>query len=195
MGKLERDSAGSRAFHFLFRLILVMALCVPLATGCGKKDTIVGPGPAAPKYPELTSPENVLIALKTAYVGKDSTEYKLLFDLSYMGISLDQTSSAPADTFTFADEARHIAALPRSTVWVDLQLKPTMARSVDLGDPTGWALIQDPIQTLTIYDGPNTYPIAPSNETMEFRFIPKTPDSTSPTDTTWKIIRWLEVAH
>jgi len=48
---------------------------------------------------------------------------------------------------------------------------------------------------VAIYDGPNLYYVPLYTETIEFRFIPKTPDSTSPTDTTWKIIRWLEVAH
>jgi len=173
---------------------LAIAVCVAVVAGCGKKDKIVGP-PATPRYPALTSPELVLVALKTAYTGKDSTEYKLLFDQNYLGTSVDQSTQTPIDTLTFADEARHIAALARSTTAiVELQLTPAMVRGADPGDPPGWALIQNPIFDVTIYDGPNAYYVALWHETMEFRFIP-TPDSTSPTDTTWKIIRWPEIAH
>ena len=175
------------------RLGLAIALCQAVA-GCGKKDTVVGP-PATPTYPALTSPERVLEALKIAYTRKDSTEYKLLFDQSYLGTSVDLLRGAPTDTFMFADEVQHIAALARSTTAVvELQMKPATIRSADSGDPPGWALIQNPIQSLGIYDGSNSFVVAPTQETIEFRFIP-TPDSTSPTDTTWKIIRWLEVAH
>ncbi|TMQ62406.1 MAG: hypothetical protein E6K77_07510 [Candidatus Eisenbacteria bacterium] len=173
---------------------LAIAVCVAVVAGCGKKDKIVGP-PATPRYPALTSPELVLVALRTAYTGKDSTEYKLLFDQDYLGTSVALRTQSPIDTLTFADEAQHIAALARSTTAiVELQLTPTMTRSRDPGDPPGWALIQNPIYGLTIYDGPNVYGVGVGSETIEFRFIP-TPDSTSPTDTTWKIIRWSEIAY
>jgi hypothetical protein len=46
--------------------------------------------------------------------------------------------------------------------------------------------------TLEINDNPTTYSLL-SAETFEFKFIPFTPDSTSPTDTTWKIVRWTEL--
>ena len=50
---------------------------------------------------------------------------------------------------------------------------------------------------LEIDDGSiaTSYFIASDRETMEFKFIPTSPDSTSPTDTTWKIVRWSEVAN
>jgi hypothetical protein len=183
----------SRALRSALTLGLTIALCVAVVAGCGKKDTVVGP-PATPTYPGLTSPEQVLVALKIAYERKDSTEYKLLFDRDYVGTSVDQSTQTPIDTLTFADEARHIAALARSTTaMVTLQLKP-LIRSVDLGDPPGWALIQNPIFDVAVTDGQNLYYAWLNFETIEFRFIP-TPDSTSPTDTTWKIFRWLEVAH
>ena len=184
----------SRALRSAVPLSLAIAVCVAVVAGCGKKDKIVGP-PATPRYPALTSPELVLVALKTAYTGKDSIEYKLLFDHDYVGASVDLRFGAPADTLAFADEARHIEALARSiTAIVDLQLTPTMTRSRDPGDPPGWALIQNPIYSLTLYDGPNVYGVGVGSETIEFRFIP-TLDSTSPTDTTWKIIRWSEIAY
>jgi hypothetical protein len=172
---------------------LAIALCVAVVAGCGKKDTIVGP-PVTPKYGIPSSPLIVMTNLKTAYTAKDSVAYKACFDLNYIGESQDLTTQNPIDTLTFANEARHIAALARSTASVDLQLTPTIVRSAEPGDPPGWALIQNPIHTLRLDDGPNSYVVEPSNETMEFRFIP-TPDSASPTDTTWKIIRWSEIAY
>jgi hypothetical protein len=182
-----------RTLQSPLRLVLAIALCVAVVAGCGKKDTVVGP-PATPKYPGLTSPGQVLVALEMAYVAKDSVEYDLLFDQSYVGTSVNQPTQTPIDSLTFADEARHIAALARSTASVELQLTPTMVRSADPGDPPGWALIQNPIHSLAIVDGANFFAVLPSSETMEFRFIP-TPDSASPTDTTWKIIRWSEIAY
>jgi hypothetical protein len=133
--------------------------------------------------------------LKTAYTAKDSVAYKACFDLNYIGESHDQTTQNPIDTLTFANEARHVAALARSaTVIVDLQLKPTMTRSADLADPPGWATIENPVQSLSIYDGANSIFVDLYQESMTFKFIP-TPDSASPTDTTWKIIRWSEIAY
>src|SRR5258705_3562762 len=185
----------SRALRSVLQVGLAIAVCVAVVAGCGKKDKIVGP-PATPRYPALTSPELVLVALRTAYTGKDSTEYKLLFDQDYLGTSVDLRTQSPIDSLTFADEARHISALAQRSgiAVVELQLTPTLVRSVDPGDPPGWALIQNPIQSLAIYDGPYSIFVEVGNETMEFRFIP-TPDSTSPTDTTWKIIRWSEIAY
>jgi len=184
----------SRALRSALPLGLAIALCVAVVVGCGKKDKIVGP-PATPTYPALTSPQQVLVALRMAYVAKDSIEYDLLFDHDYVGTSVDLRFGAPADTLAFADEARHIEALARSiTAIVDLQLTPTMTRSRDPGDPPGWALIQNPIYSLRFDDGAGSYVVTPSSETIEFRFIP-TPDITSPTDTTWKIIRWSEIAY
>ena len=184
----------SRTLQSRLLLVLAIAVCVAVVAGCGKKDKIVGP-PATPRYPALTSPELVLVALRTAYTGKDSTEYKLLFDQDYLGTSVALRTQSPIDTLTFADEAQHIAALARSTTAiVELQLTPAMIRGADPGDPPGWALIQNPIYSLTLYDGPNVYGVGVGSETIEFRFIP-TPDSTSPTDTTWKIIRWSEIAY
>ena len=197
MGVVPEHPPGFRqAFHTPFPLVLATALCALVIAGCGKKDKIVDPGTAGtPKYAVPSSPLTVMTNLKTAYTAKDSAAYKACFDPNYLGTSQDQRTQSPIDTLTFAREAQHIAALARSTtVVVDLQLKPSMTRSADPGDPPGWALILNPIHSLEIYDGQNVYYVSVDNETMEFRFIPKTPDSSSPTDTTWKIIKWTEIA-
>ena len=133
-----------RSLRSALPLGLAIAVCVAVVAGCGKKDKIVGP-PATPRYPQLTSPQLVLVALKTAYTGKDSIEYKLLFDHDYVGASVDLRFGAPADTLAFADEARHIEALARSiTANVDLQLTPTIDPVQGSGGPSGMGPDSEP---------------------------------------------------
>ena len=154
-----------------------------------------GGGGIETKYEVPAYPVNVLQNLRQAYTAKDTAAYRACFDERkgfYVGTTQDVVHQTPVDTLYFTDEAAHIAALYRSTAIADLQLVPFPVRRADSEDPT-WALIQNPIQSLKIDDGQNSYVVTPSNETIEFHFIPKTPDSTSPSDTTWKIIRWTEV--
>jgi len=155
-----------------------------------------GGGTELPKYEIPKEPDIVLTNLKKAYTARDTMAYRACFDLNYVGTSQDQTTQNPIDTLTFADEAQHIAGLARSpkVTSVELQLMPDIVRTTDPGDPLGWALIQNPVHDLAIYENTgNTWVLAVGSETIEFRFIPKTPDSSSPTDTTWKIIKWTEI--
>ena len=184
---------GPRTLQSPLRLVLAITLCAAVLAGCGKKDTVVGP-PVTPKYGLPSSPLIVMNNLKTAYTAKDSVAYRACFDFSYVGDSQDLRTQTPIDTLYFANEAEHIAALARSTAIVEIQLVPVLVRRADSGDPPGWALIQNPILSLAIHDGPVSFNVVPQDETIEFRFIP-TPDSASPTDTTWKIIRWSEIAY
>ena len=179
-----------------YGLLALTCAWVLLLSGCifdpkkGESPKIV-----PPKYDPPASPELVMSNLAKAYAARDSAAYKGCFDFTYLGTSIDQTDpSAVLDTLYFADEARHIAGLAKSTTIsnVLLQLVPSIVRTSDAGDPVGWALIQNPVYKLEIDDGATSYIIPISSETIEFRFIP-TLDSTSPTDTTWKIIRWTEV--
>ena len=178
------------------RLVVVCAGLVLLLSGCIFSPT-KGPGgggPEPPKYEIPQEPNIVLENLKKAYTAKDSLAYQACFDARYVGRSQDQTGTDTIYTFTFADEARHIEVLAQSrTAIAELQLIPKMVRSADLGEDPAWALIQNPIQSLTIYDGNYTYYVPLDKEIIEFHFIPKTPDSSSPTDTTWKIIKWTEI--
>ena len=178
------------------RLAVVCAGLALLLSGCifSPKKGTGGGGTGPPKYDIPSDPLYVRSHLEKAYTAKDSVAYKACFDFAYFGTSQDQTIPTQSlDTLTFAKEAAHIAFLARSTTIIaDLQLKPLIVRSTDLDNP-GWALIQNPIDRLTIYDGQDIYDVPVGNETIEFRFIPKTPDSSSPTDTTWKIIKWLEI--
>lgn len=177
-------------------------LCASLAlffSGCifsPKRGGGGGPPPPSAYLPPIL-PEYVMENLAGAYAKRDSAKYKSLFDSLYTGTSLDQTDPSPQLLiYTKADEAQHIAGLAKSTkiTSVDLQLVPRLVRSTDAGDPPGWAVIQNPIASLVITEPPDGgYSIVPTDETLEFHFIPKTPDSSSPTDTTWKIVRWVEV--
>ena len=181
-------------------LTLAIALCSALLVGCAKKDKIVGPGERFFLYPKLSSPFNVLAALETAYECRDSVEFKLLYDSLYVGRTFDQRDPGNPGQYTFnkADEVRHVASLAKNpSVTIDLTYPPVLTRVTDLSDPPGWATIQTSGLRLEIDDGSiaTSYFIASDRETMEFKFIPTSPDSTSPTDTTWKIVRWSEVAN
>ena len=181
-------------------LTLAIALCSALLVGCAKKDKIVGPGERFFLYPKLSSPFNVLAALETAYECRDSVEFKLLYDSLYVGRTFDQRDPGNPGQYTFnkADEVRHVVALARqlSITEIDLTYPPVLTRFTDQSDPAGWATIFLPSGLrLNITDGSTSYFIASDRETMEFKFIPTSPDSTSPTDTTWKIVRWSEVAN
>lgn len=177
---------------------LVAALAALVLGGCGSEDDGPVKPPSGATYPERTSPQNVLQALLLSYQNRDSTEYKSLHDSSYVGTSTDL--NAPPDsqisTFTYADEAAHIAALRReSTITsVVLDFGPssswTRLASDDPSHPD-WARIQMGIGSwrVEITDGSTIYSTQAINP-MTYAFAPTV---TSPGDTTWRIIRWTEV--
>ncbi len=158
-----------------------------------------GTPPPPPRiYPLLVDPYSVMDALRTAYVQRDTTEIKLLYDNSYEGTSIDHTDPSPTLLiFSKADEVRHVSALAHDASILNVSLFPSLAmlRSHDLADPPGWSTIQSPMTSLEISDSLATRRVDFATETMEFTFIPHTPDPTSVTDTTWKIIRWTEVKN
>jgi hypothetical protein len=150
-----------------------------------------------PAYPKLSTPENVLSALQMSYQARDSVEFKLLYDVDYIGTSTDLATQETLPPFNREAEYRHIAALAKvpSITNVILQFPPVLVREHSLGDPPDWVTIQMQPNSgvrLEVYDGNNVYTIPSEKELLEFKFIPTTPDSTSPTDTTWKIVRWNE---
>lgn len=150
-------------------------------------------GTQPPIYPKLINPFTVLDALKLAYAARDSNEVKLIYDKGYQGVSFNPTTLDQL-TFTKTDEIRHIQALYRTTsiTSVDLSFPPSLVRTTASSDLPGWATITVQGMSVQINDSPTTYNLRP-NETFEFKFIPTAPDSTSETDTTWKIVRWTEL--
>lgn len=175
----------------------VLAVVWLTGEGCSRKETLTGPPPGFYVYPPLTSPENVIRAMVLAYVRRDSAETRLVYDPAYQGISIDRTAP-PLDTlaFTRADEVAHVAALARNAgvTGVSCELYPTLVRYRDATDPAGWATIQNPLGRILV-EGAVTYDVDPSGLTMEFKFVPSAHDTTSPTDTTWKIARWFEARN
>ncbi|MCI4354739.1 MAG: hypothetical protein L3K06_05175, partial [Thermoplasmata archaeon] len=168
-------------------LICLLACCSALAIGCGsKKSTLTGPLPG-PRYPDLTTPENTLLAMIRAYSSRDTVELGLVYDDAYAGTSIDTDEWAPvALNFTKADEIRHVATLAGdpSITKVSVNLNPIIKRYTDAADPPGTASLQNPIRSVEVEDGPTLYSVYLSYETLTYKLAPTTPASGSPTDTT-----------
>jgi len=139
----------------------------------------------------------VLRNLALAYTHRNPAVYDTLFDQLYMGSSIDQSNPDSVKQYSFSktDEVEHIWGLYRVTTITDLHLElmPVLTRYTDGGDPAGWAVIQDPVFSLSITDGSNTYFITRDKETIECHFKPKIFDASSPTETTWTIGKWTEI--
>jgi len=133
-----------------------------------------------------------------AYTARDSNETKQVYDSGYVGTSTDLNDppESQVSTFSFYDEARHVAVLAKSTTITSivLDLGPssswTRLPSDDVSHPE-WAMIQINAGNLhgQIYDGATSYSFS-STHPMTFTFVPTV---ATPGDTTWKIIRWNEV--
>ena len=110
--------------------VAVMAAAV--LGGCGSDDDgpVKPPPPAG--YPERTSPQNVLEAMQMAYTARDSNETKQVYDSGYVGTSTDLNDppESQVSTFSFYDEARHVAVLAKSTTITSIVL--------DLGQKRDW---------------------------------------------------------
>ena len=184
------------------QLAIASAFLCLLGSGCifsPHKGTGGGTTPP-PVYFIPSSPELVLRNLALAYEHREPARYDTLFDQLYTGETTDFANPDTVLHITFSknDEVEHIWNLYRVTTITDvhLELTPVLPRYSDAGaDPPGWAVIQNPVFSLSITDGPNTYVVARERETVEFHFKPKTPDSSSPTDTTWTIGKWTEVRN
>ena len=180
------------------RVFLAIAVALVFgAGGCGE-DKVLSPFPPARIYPQPLNPASVMDALRIAYGRRDTTEIKLLYDDAYQGTSIDQTDPVPASlNFTKADEVSHVSALAHdaSLLHVSLILSNNMIRFSDLADPPGWATIQNPVLSVEVSSASASHQVDATQESMEFKFVPHTPDATSQTDTTWKIVRWTEVKN
>jgi len=178
-----------------------VALCLIAASLCAFAGCIFSPVKKTPipkppqKYPLLINPFSVLDAVQQDYEGRDSNEVKLLYDKdNYQGTSIDASDQSTYNT-RWADEVEHVAALARSTsiTQVAFTFQPAQTRFTDLSDPPGWATIQVQGLHIQIDDMGTSHLLFETGVTNEFKFVPKTPDASSPTDTTWKIIRWTEI--
>ena len=188
----------------LMRFTVVPALvAASILSGCGSKDNPVKPSnPSGPTYLIRSTPQNVLTNLEEAYSKRDSVETKALYDPSYAGTSQD-LNDPPGTTpnfFTYSDEVSHVSALAYSPTISSVYLSFGPAASwtrLESNDPSHpeWAAIEIAGSNFRIEctDGANMWQAGGSNEFLEFMFKPSTPESTSPTDTLWRIVRWREV--
>jgi hypothetical protein len=146
-------------------------------------------------YLEPTSPENVLQNLITAYQARDSVAYKALYDPSYIGTSQDLADpNDTTSTFRYADEVAHMDKLGQVTTIVNVVFNiglQTTWQKIPSDDPTHpeWIMIQINHTQIEIYDGATLYS-AVNDSPVTFTFTPTTANGS----TTWKIIRWNEVA-
>lgn len=176
----------------LLPALLILAVA---ATGCfGSKKNPVKTPITPPPYSRAT-PQDVLESLIRAYETRDSTEYRKLYALDYLGGSYDTSSAGAIDpgTFTWADEVRHIQKLRQDNnilgVNLDLGSRGTWVRTSATGGE-GWAEITIFNPHLQIDTSIDSY-VLTSNEVFTFTFAPDTA-AASPTDTLWTIVRWFE---
>jgi len=161
-------------------------------SGCGDNNPVI---PVLQgKYLASSTPQNLLENLRRAYTSRDSVGYDSLFDATYAGQTIDNAQPGPPLTFTKADESLHIRALARSTTITSIVLSfgANPIRYTDAGDSTGWTSMQVLNPAVGVADG-TTLVFTGANDIMVFKFRPTTPASGSPTDTTWKIVRWMEI--
>ena len=181
-------------------LLVVMLFALPF-WGCGDDDDPMKPEDPVVPYPSLSTPQNVLAAYEIAYSRRDTVMVGDLFDSTYSGESMDLNGSGTL-TFNHADEVAHVRALATT---------PGLMASLDLGAPPVWDVLpsDDPshpewsmIQIsgsteyrIEIFDGLNALgAVGAAGTFLEFAFAP-TLDSSSPTDTLWKIVRWKETGR
>jgi len=178
--------------------LAVLATAAILAGCSNNNPTKPKPAPA-PQFNRST-PENTLLYLAHVYSSRDTVAIRSLYDFTYMGESRD-LNDPPASqllTFSYADEVEHVVALRKKPTITDVVLTfgGTLVRlgSDDVSHPE-WAKIQIPGNNirLEIIDAVDTHSLSSPGITEAFSFAPTTPDSTSATDTTWKIVRWSEV--
>src|SRR5512132_1079287 len=86
-------------------LILFAAL---IAAGCGLLNPDEGGPPPPPpfQYPDLSTPQNVVLNLKYVWELRDSLRAKLIYDDAYEGTSTDNKEGGPTFTFHKSDEVQ-----------------------------------------------------------------------------------------
>src|SRR2546427_2072863 len=138
-----------RASH-LVRISLAPALAAAaVLSGCGSDPPPTAPKRVPPAYLVLSSPQNVLINLITAYEHRDSVETKVIYDVNYTGTSQDLNDppgTLPAQ-FTYHDEVDHVATLARKPTIVAVYFSLGAVASwnrLSSDDPShpDWAIIQ-----------------------------------------------------
>ena len=185
---------GSRPVFALFLPALLLGLALG---GCGDDDEnpIKPPGNSDPAFPD--TPQNALSLYISAYEARDTAGVAESYDSTYTGSSMD-LNGGETTHFTLNEERSHVVALATANLSVSLDMGPpsTWARmpSDDPSHPE-WAVISigGAAFSLVISNQVDFYEVGGEAGTyQEFAFAPSL-DSTSPTDTLWRIVRWREV--
>lgn len=177
----------------------LLYVLIPLAAfvGCifDPKDPPPIPPPPPFQYPDLSTPQNVILNLRYSWERKDSVRTKEIYDDSYQGESTD--NDLVRYVYTKGDEVTTVGGLAKdqNVQRVTFSLSPvnTWIRFSYSSDPAGWAVIQLQGYSIQVDDAVHGTLIASEvpGSSFEFKFVP-TLDSSSPTDTTWKIVHWKE---
>ena len=174
-----------------FVYILVVA-----AVGCEKNSVAPDPGGEVPfQYLPPSSPQNVLQNLVSAYIRRDSVETAAVYDIVYQGTSTMPSSATPVLHFQRADEIHHISALNQNSnivsIVVDLGPTSTWQRlPANASDPPDWAVIPIQFFSVEIRDAGSAMVYQATNNLMEYTFKPTVH---APADTTWTVVRWVEI--
>lgn len=177
--------------------LAVLATAITVA-GCGDNHESPPKPPPGPQSVIRSTPENALKQLEYVYTKRDSIGIKALYDSTYAGTSTDETALPGSQVLNFAyvDEVEHVAAMARSHGITSVILSfgaPTRLPSSDVSHPE-WATIQVPGSNMRLeIDALDAVELPASGISESFLFRPVTPDASSPTDTTWKIVRWSEL--
>jgi hypothetical protein len=183
--------------------LLCLAACWSigvLLAGCAFKPPTKPPVVKPPiEYPILSLPQSVLKTLELAYEARDSVKYKEIYDSTYTGQSTDTNDNQGPIDVTYRDELDHIgriASAPGITTYLELGPDASWDR-LESDDPShpDWTriLISGNAYTVQVTEGTTTYEAKGETGTFQEFAFDFTLDSTSPTDTLWKIVRWREI--
>ncbi|HYJ32622.1 MAG TPA: hypothetical protein VE326_05330 [Candidatus Binatia bacterium] len=173
-----------------------MAMLIAAAmAGCGKGRSGCDICPQPFQYPAFDTPQHAILNLTNAWERRDSVRTRLVYDDAYQGTSTDSYSTL---TFTKDQEVAVVWAMGKDPNIVSIHFttppENTWVRQHYASDPAGWAAIQIPGVSVQVDDAVQGTLVASGMALFEFKLVP-TLDSSSPTDTTWKVIRWTEVKN
>lgn len=183
----------------LVRPTLILAAAL-IGAGCGLLNPDKGGPPPPPpfQYPDLSTPQNVVLNLKYVWELRDSLRAKLIYDDAYRGVSTDNKAGTAPIEFSKGQEVASVWSLGKSqdvqSVTFKLRPETTWVRLNYPTDTAGWTALQLQGVDIQVEDAAQGTLIANSSNFFEFKFVP-TLDAASPTDTTWKIIRWEEIRN
>lgn len=146
----------------------------------------------------MSTPQNLILNVKYSWERRDSVRTREIYADTYQGASTDADGTL---NFSKDQEVAAVGGLGRSqnVVAVHFTLTPsnTWTRVHYDSDPAGWTAIQLSGYTIAVDDvvhGTLMTSGGGGADFFEFKMEPSV-DHSSPTDTTWKIVRWKEVKN